>query len=55
MLGRKAPKSGPNSEEEARQRAEAIDDIDDEDYKKSLRIECWSIENMIKEEERATG
>jgi len=31
-------------EEEAKARADAIDDIDDEDYKKSLRLECRELE-----------
>ncbi len=42
-------------EEEARLRAEAIDDIDDEDYKKSLRIECRALEDKIRKEEDLAG
>lgn len=40
--GKKKKKS--SLEEEARARAEAVDDIDDEDYKKSLRKECRILE-----------
>jgi len=46
---------GMSTEEEARKKAEAIDDIDDEEYKKSLRIECRNLEEMIKNEEKMTG
>lgn len=42
-------------EEEARKAAEAIDDIDDEDYKKSLRIECRALEDKIRKEEDLAG
>lgn len=42
-------------EEEARAKAEAVDDIDDEDYKKSLRIECRALEKMIRKEEDLAG
>ena len=35
---KKEPK-GLSAEDEAKKKAEAIDDIDDEDYKKSLRLE----------------
>ena len=31
---------GVSQEEEAKKKAEAVDDIDDEEYKKTLRIEC---------------
>ena len=49
-------KKGPGGvEDEARQRAEAIDDIDDEDYKKSLRIECRALEDKIRKEEDLAG
>jgi len=36
-------------------KAEGIDDTDDEDYKKTLRIECRSLEKLIKNEEKLTG
>lgn len=42
-------------EEEARARADAVDDIDDEDYKKSLRKECRQLEAFIRKEEDLAG
>ena len=49
-------KKGPGGvEDEARRAAEAIDDIDDEDYKKSLRIECRALEDKIRKEEDLAG
>lgn len=42
-------------EEEARTKAEAIDDIDDEDYKKSIRLECRALEDKIRKEEDLAG
>ena len=42
-------------DEQARQRADAIDDNFDEDYKKSLRWECRNLEKAIKREEDLTG
>lgn len=42
-------------EEEARAKAEAVDDIDDEDYKKSLRVECRALEDKIRKEEDLAG
>ena len=44
-----------STEDDARKQAEAIDDIDSEEYKKSLRLECRKLENMIKNEEKLTG
>ena len=41
--------------EEAMNRANAVDDNFDEDYKKSLRLECRSLEKAIKREEDLTG
>lgn len=51
----KAAKKAGGIEEEARQKAEAIDDIDDEDYKKSLRVECRALEEKIRKEEDLAG
>jgi hypothetical protein len=34
---------GVSQEEEAKKKAEAVDDIDDEEYKKTLRIECRNL------------
>jgi hypothetical protein len=42
-------------EEDARAKAEAVDDIDDEDYKKSLRKECRLLEEQIRKEEDLAG
>ena len=42
------PKKKSSLEEEARAKAEAVDDIDDEDYKKSLRKECRQLEDQIR-------
>lgn len=50
-----APKKSGGVEDEARARAEAVDDIDDEDYKKSLRIEVRALEEKIKKEEDLAG
>ena len=49
------PKKKSSLEEEARARAEAVDDIDDEDYKKSLRKECRLLEEQIRKEEDLAG
>jgi len=43
------------TEEEAAARANAVDDIQDEDYKKSLRIECRILESQIEKEDNLTG
>ncbi|CDW78359.1 growth-arrest-specific protein 8 [Stylonychia lemnae] len=51
--GKKKKKS--SLEEEARAKAEAVDDIDDEDYKKSLRKECRLLEEQIRKEEDLAG
>lgn len=50
-----AAKGGASAEEEAKKKAEGINDIDDEDYKKSLRIECRTLEKAIQNEEKLTG
>jgi len=41
----------PSVEEEAKARADAVDDIYDDEFKKTLRIECRKLEDMIKKEE----
>ncbi len=51
--GKKKKKS--SVEEEAKARADAVDDIDDEDYKKSLRKECRELEEKIRKEEDLAG
>ena len=48
----KAPKA---AEDDARKKADAIDDIDDEDYKKALRLECRALQKQIDGETRMTG
>jgi hypothetical protein len=50
-----AAKKAGGLEGEARAKAEAIDDIDDEDYKKSLRIENRALEEKIRKEEDLAG
>jgi hypothetical protein len=51
----KAAKKGGGLEDEARARADAVDDIDDDDYKKSLRVECRALEDKIRKEEDLAG
>ena len=46
---------GLSAEEDARKKAEAVDDIDNEEHKKSLRLECRDLEKKIKQEEKLTG
>ena len=52
---KKEAKGGLSAEDEAKKKAEAIDDIDDEDYKKSVRLEARDLEKKIKNEEKLTG
>ena len=59
-MGPKPKKDGKkpkkqSAEEEAKQKADAVDDIDDDDYKKSLRLECRALQSMIKKEEDLAG
>lgn len=49
------PKKAGGIEDVARQAAEAVDDIDDEEYKKQLRKECRELENFIRKEEDLAG
>jgi growth arrest-specific protein 8 len=42
-------------EEEAKAKADAVNDIDDEDYKKSLRLECRTLEKMARKEDDLAG
>jgi hypothetical protein len=51
----KAAKKGGGLEDEARARADAVDDIDDDDYKKSLRVECRALEDKIRKEDDLAG
>lgn len=59
MPPKKAEKAGKGKggglEDEARNKAEAVDDIDDDDYKKSLRVECRALEDKIRKEEDLAG
>ena len=49
-------KKGPGGiEDQAREAAQAVDDIDDDEYKKTLRKECREIENLIRKEEDLAG
>lgn len=43
------------TEEEAKARADAVDDIYDDDFKKTLRIEARNLEKLIKKEEDLIG
>ena len=53
--GGKGPKGKGTLEDQARAAAEAVDDIDDEEYKKSLRKECRLLEEQIRKEEDLAG
>ena len=53
--GKGGPKKKLSLEEEAKAKADAVDDIDDEDYKKSLRLECRQLEKMMRKEEDLAG
>jgi hypothetical protein len=49
-------KAGPAGiEDQAREAAMAVNDIDDEEYKKTIRKECREIENLIRKEEDLAG
>ena len=59
-MSKKAPKGGAaggglSAEDEAIRRARGTDDIMDEEFIKSLRIECREIQKKIKYEEQMTG
>ncbi|TNV79359.1 hypothetical protein FGO68_gene12058 [Halteria grandinella] len=54
--GKKDTKKAPGGvEEQARLEAEAVDDIDDAEYKKTVRKECRDLENLIRKEEDLAG
>ena len=44
-----------SAEDEAKQKADAVDDIDDEGYKKNLRMECRELVKAIEKEENLAG
>ena len=44
-----------STEAQALERANAVDDNYDEEYKRSLRLECRALEKSIKREEDLTG
>jgi hypothetical protein len=50
-----APTKKKTTEEEAKARADAVDDIYDEDFKKLMRIEARNLEKQIKKEEDMIG
>ena len=53
---KKDAKKGPGGiEDVAREAANAVDDIDDDEYKKTLRKECREVEQMIRKEEDLAG
>jgi len=54
-MGGKAKEAKGSAEDEARKKAEAINDTDDDEYKKTLRLECRALEKLIKNEEKLTG
>jgi len=58
-MSKKAPKGATGGalslEEEAIRRAKGTDDIMDEEYIKSLRLECRDLQKKIKYEEQMTG
>lgn len=43
------------TEEEAKARADAVDDIYDDEFKKTLRLEARNLEKLIKKEEDLIG
>ena len=43
------------TEQEAQARADAVDDIYDDEFKKTLRLECRALVAMIKKEEDQIG
>lgn len=53
--GGKPKKPKLSKEEQAKAQAEAVDDIENEDYKKQLRMECRMLEKCIKREEDQAG
>ena len=64
MPPKKAPAKGGDAkkgggklstEQQALERANAVDDNYDEEYKRSLRLECRQLEKAIKREEDLTG
>lgn len=54
---KKAPAKGgkKTTEQIALEGAEAVDDIFDDEYKKTLRLECRNLEKLIKKEEDLIG
>ena len=44
-----------STEDEAQARAEAVDDIHDDEFKKTLRLEARELEKQIKKEEDLIG
>jgi len=59
MPPKKAPAKDANkkktAEEEAKAKADEVDDVFDAEYKKTLRLECRNLEKMIKKEEDLIG
>jgi hypothetical protein len=52
MPGKGKGAKGGNLEDEALRKAQGVDDIDDEDYKKSIRLECRQLKKNIDDEEK---
>ncbi len=53
--GKKDVKKAGGIEDVAREAANAVDDIDDDEYKKTIRKECREVEKMIRKEEDLAG
>lgn len=53
--GKKDAKKAGGIEDVAREAANAVDDIDDDEYKKTIRKECRELETMIRKEEDLAG
>lgn len=53
--GAKKGKKKLSAEDEAKQRADGVNDIDDEEYKKTLRKECRELDSLIRKEDIMAG
>lgn len=52
---KKDSKKAGGVEEQAKLAADAVDDIDDAEYKKTIRKECRELETLIRKEEDLAG
>ena len=53
--GKKPKPKKLSAEEEAKMKANAVDDIDDDEYKKTIRKECRLLTQQIEKEENLGG